>query len=358
MAINSLPPSPAAAERVVRLPLTWILAGMISIVGISLLSGFLAAWWWQPNLAPLPASDRLVTTIQEVTISPSTAMQESVVRHQRSVVLLARAAKVEQVLGTGLVATSDGLIATTASLPSEPLVMLDDAGKTRTLEVVGRDVVFGITYLRAGNGVFVPLEMRDSDVLVGTTLLMLSRNPETLAARAEPVFIEEYRLPEKIDPVGWQRLLGGAELTEGAAAGSPLLDDEGRVAAVVLSERNGRLLPSTLLRFSLDRVASGQLEENPYDYFGLALDYTFAPGKELAQEYQVAVESVRPESSAAQQGIRAGDVIVTLREKPLTWDTPAFSAFQEKQPLVIQVRRGEATRTVTLTREDNAHPAP
>lgn len=342
--MNSLPD-----ERVIRLSLFWILLGMAGITGISLLGGFLAAWWWQPNLAPLPnVSDRLMTTIQEVTISPSTAMVESVDRHQRSVVLLSRASHPEQVLGTGLVVTSDGLIATTVSLPHEGLVMLDDTGKSRELAMVGRDAVFGLTYLRAGNGVFVPFEIRDSHVSVGTTLLGLSRSPATLTAQAQSVFVEEYRLPEKSDPVGWQRLFSTREQTEVNLAGSPLLDDEGRVAAVALPERAGRLLPSTLLRFSLDRVASGKLEENPYDHFGLALDYVFAPGQELAQEYHVIVESVRPESSAAHQGIRAGDEIVTLREKPLSWDSPIFSLFQEKQPLPLQVRRGETIRSVTL----------
>lgn len=346
-------------ERVLRLSLTTVFFIFLVLLGISFVGGFVAVWWWQPNPLPLPnTADRLVTTIQEVTISPSTATSESVKQHDRSVVLLARAEHLDQVLGTGLVVTSDGLIATTISNPPENLMMIDDAGRASPVTFVGSDIVFGLTYYRAGSGVFVPFDVRDSEAPIGSTLLVLSRNPETLTPRAQLFIAQEYRLPERTDPVGWQRMIGGQEITDATTVGSPLLDDEGRVAGIVLPERNGRVLPGTLLRFSLERVANKQLEQNPYDTFGLNVDYVFAARTDTAKFFEVVVESVRPNSSAATLGIRPGDVVATVAGKSPIWDTPLYASFQAADSVEIQIRRGETTRTVTLTKIPVASPSP
>lgn len=352
-------PSETAPERVIRLSLAAVLGVFLILVGISFLGGFAAVWWWQPNPIPLPnTADRLVTTIQEVTISPSTAVAESVKQHERSVVLLARVDHPEQIFGTGLVVTSDGLVATTVVGLPESVLMIDDAGRTSSLSLVGSDVVFGLTYYRAGSGVFVPFDVRDSDSPIGAILVALSRNPETLTPRAQLFTAEEYRLPERSDPVGWQRLIGGQEFSEAVSVGSPLLDDEGRVAGIILPERNGRILPGTILRFSLERVANRQLEHNPYDVFGIALDYTFAPGTDTAKVFQVVVESVRPNSSAAAQGVRAGDVLTVTGGKVPAWETPLYPTFQTERSLEVQVQRGETSRTITLTTAVPASPTP
>lgn len=348
-----------APERVIHLSLAAVLVGFLVLVGISLVGGFAAVWWWQPNPVPLPnTADRLVTTIQEVTISPSTAVAESVKQHERSVVLLSRTDHPEQILGTGLVVTSDGLVATTITSPPEAVFMIDDMGHTSPLALAGSDVVFGLTYYRAGSGVFVPFEVRDSEAPVGATLTLLSRNPETLTPRVQQFLTEEYRLPERNDPVGWQRLLGGQEFTEVASFGSPLLDDEGRVAGIVLPEKNGRVLPGTLLRFSLERVANKQLEQNPYDIFGLNFDYVFVPTADTARAFQVVVESVRANSSAAAQGVRPGDVIAAITGKTPQWETPLYPSFQASENLELQLRRGETSRTLTLTQTPAASPVP
>lgn len=347
MGINELNTA-VSHERVVRLSLGWILLGVTAFVGISFVGGMFAAWWWQPNRMPLPGTnDRFTTTIQEVTLSPSIATAENVARHQRSVVLLTRAAHPEQILGTGLVITSDGLIASTLAA-SEAAVMRDESGQDRDLTFVGSDAVFGISYWRAGGGVFVPFEVREADVSVGATLTMLSRNPETSAPRAQLFFAEEYRLPEKHDPAGWQRLLGGRELSEATLQGSPLLDDEGRVAGLVLSRDRGSALPSSLLRLSLDRVASGLLEQNSFSEHGFSVDYVFAAGSSGAQEFQVVVESVRPDSRAAQQGMRAGDIVVSLNGTAPAWDSFLYPLWQSKEGVVLQMRRADVTREVRL----------
>lgn len=337
-------------EQVIRIPLLGVLLLVVGLAVVGFAGGLLAVWWFSPNPLPLPdANDQLITTIQEVTLSPSIAAAENVARHSRSVMLLSRTGQPEQLLGTGFVVTSDGLVATTADVTGGPVTALDENGQTSELALVGQDSVFGFTYLRASGGVFVPFEVRDSDPGAGATLLALSQNPETLTARVQTYFVEEHRLPETGEPAGWQRLLGGTELTEATVVGSPLLDDEGRVAGIVLPGRNGRAVTGTLLRLSLTRVAEGSLEQNPFAELGIDAIYRFTPDAEGVRAFTVAVEGVQPGSVAAAQGIRAGDVIVTIDNEPPLWENPIYTRLAKGQPTTLQVRRGEVVRTVTLT---------
>jgi len=250
-------------------------------------------------------------------------------------------------LATGLVVTSDGVVATTAAIPAGTIVMIDSEGRQTPLERVGQDAVYGLTYLRAGRGVFSPVELRDNDVPVGSLLTVISRNPETLSPSVRLLLAEEYRLPERSDPVGWQRVLGAAEITAQLQAGSPLLDDEGRVAALVVPNTPGRLLPGVFLRRSLERVARGQLELNPIAEKGLNLDYVFATTPEGVQEFRVVVEAVAPRSSAAAQDIRPGDAITAIGEENLAWETDLLAAFSAPST-TLEVRRESEVRNVTL----------
>lgn len=335
-------------DQVIRVSLAAVAGLAFAMVVLGILGGLLAQWWGGTSLPPLAESqDRLITTIQEVTISPSTATAELVKNHERSVVLLARASAPESTLASGLVVTSDGLVATTASLPDGEIISVDSEGRRVPLTPVGQDAVYNITYLRAGSGVFSPFDVRDSDVGVGSILTLVSRNPETLAARVRAIVVEEYRLPERPDAVGWQRLIGARELTESLLVGSPLLDDEGRVSALVLPGGQGRLLPGIYLRRSLERVARGELERTDVAAAGLALDYIFHQLPEAERGFAAVVEGVTAGGVAAESGIRAGDVITAINGKPVTWDSDIIAAFAE-QPVSLSIRRGEETLVATL----------
>ena len=351
-----LNPKPASGEHVIRLSLTWVVLIGVAVLALGAMGGMIAQWWWQPNLPPLPTTeDRLITTIQEVTISPSTATAELTKNHERSVVLLARAEQPSSPVATGLVVTSDGIIATLENTLQGELVAIDGEERTTPLTHVGNDVVYGITYLRASRGVFSPFDVRDSDAAPGTTLTLLTRSPETLTPKVHALLVEEYRLPEKADAAGWQRLLGATRISPAAATGSPLLDDEGRVAALLLPGEEGKLLPGVLLRRSLERVASGNLEQNPISERGLAFDYTFTETQGGTRQFTVVVESVALRSAAAQAGVRTGDLITTINNKPVNWEEDIAAPFRE-EVVALSVRRGEETLNIALPR--TAQPSP
>lgn len=336
-------------ERVVRAPLIAVVGGFVLVALVGMLGGMLGAWWWQPGGAALPASqDRLLTTIQEVTVSPNTITAEAIKREQRSVVLLAREAHPEVALATGFVVTSDGVVATTARLPEEKLAMIDEHGRPQALERLGQDVIFGITYLRAASGVFSPLDVRDREAPVGFTLTFLSRSSLTGSARTKAYTVEEYRLPERGDPVGWQRLFGGTEFSEAVTAGSPLLDDEGQVAGIVLPDTNGRALSSVVLQSSLSRLAAGQLAENPYEQVGLGVTYGFWTAADGGRQFGLFIVSIRPGSRAAAAGLRSGDIISKISNEAVAWDTLVYGHLTPSDPIPIEVRRDDLTRSLLL----------
>lgn len=338
-----------SGERVIRVRLGWILLGALVMIGLGGVGGMAADWLGGQPLAALPeAQDRLLTTIQEVTISPSMSRALIVEKNIRSTVLLAVRGKLTDPLAAGAIVTSDGIVATTATLPDGEIVAVGEQGEVTAAERVGVDAVFGITYLRLRGGVFVPVDMRDSDVPVGYELLALSRNPLTLEARVGTYTIREYQLPESNAPIGWQRLYAGTELSEAGLTGSPLFDDEGRVAALALRTPAGTALPSVALRQSLARVVDRQLDKNRFEELGLRLAYVFEATVEGDRKFLLAVTSVKAASRAAASGLAAGDRIEKIHGEEVSWDTSVLAALSERESIALQVRRGEQMLAITI----------
>lgn len=319
------------------------------MVGLGVLGGMLAEWWWRAPLPTLPEEqDRLITTIQEVTISPSTATAQVVEKNGRSVVLLARKDTPATPLAAGVIVTSDGIVASTAALPEGALVAITNEGEALEVERVGTDALFGITYVRLRSGVFVPTDVRDSDVPVGFTLTALSRQPVTGSPRVRLYTVQEYQLPPSTAVLGWQRLYAGEGLTEAILAGSPLFDDEGRVSALTLPQGSGATLPSTALRLSLARVVGRQLEVNVVDQLGLNVAYVFEPVEDGQHQFRIAVTTVRPNSPAAKAGIKSGDRIEKIQGEAVTWGSSVVEALGARHAIALQVRRGETMLAITI----------
>jgi serine protease Do len=79
---------------------------------------------------------------------------------------------------------------------------------------------------------------------------------------------------------------------------------------------------------------------------------TLAKGLGLARDSGVLIEDLLPDSPAAQAGLKIGDILTTLNEKPLR-DTRqlAVQMFRQRPGDVVQlgVLRGTATNTVSVT---------
>jgi S1-C subfamily serine protease len=334
-------------DKQIRLSLTWVVLLVLMMIGLGMLGGFVVQSLFPPTAPLNTPAERLLTTVQEVTISPNTAVSQVLDRAQRAVVLMGTTTELRPAEATGLIVTNDGLLVTTARLASTPYAF-DERGKAIALQAIGRDELFGLSYYRITEGVFPSLEMRAEDIAVGHELLLVSRSRTTGQPRVSEFRVHEYTLPTEDSAGGIHRLLHGTASTDAASIGSPLLDEEGRVAAIIIQSTTGTALPVMQLRESITRVVSDKREAVPLKDLGLTVRYVFIPAEQGPLRFGAEVTSVVPGSVADRAGVKTRDVIVEAGTSGLPWQGAALSAFSGKLPLAIKVVRASGEETITL----------
>src|SRR3989344_4812216 len=174
------------STQTIKLTMRWLFLMAAGMLGLGLIGGILGAQFVAPQGTLQPdGSDPIISTIQQVTVSPNKQWSQVALSSARSVVLLRQVnGSTISYPGMGVIVTSDGLIATTASIRADQLFAIDESGKATVLALVGSDPVYGITYLRLPANVAVPIGFSDNDALGGTSLLGLKRSLDTLALAA------------------------------------------------------------------------------------------------------------------------------------------------------------------------------
>lgn len=328
-------------EKTVRLSLTMLWLGLAGIIGLGMLGGWLVHFWL-PTAAPLTnRTEPVLTTVQEVTISPSTAAVKVVEQAQRSVLLLGEG-------GVGFVLTSDGLVASPTELKAPSPVATDERGQTLTLDAVGRDELYGIAYYRLRTAVLPPLDMRRDDPAVAARLLAVGRSSVTWQPQVATYEVAEYVLPKEGSAPGWHRLLQGTGTA--VLPGSPLLDEEGKVAGVIIDPISGAALPVAQLNESLSRVVDNKREYDPLAEAGIVARPVFGVLiTERPATFALQISSVRPQSPAAAAGLKVGDQVVSINQSVLNWNTNPTAVWRAAtRPLVLLVIRNQAEQTVTI----------
>lgn len=340
-------------DHVVRISFGWLILGVVGAVLLGVLGGVASRYFGPVRSTPLiPEQGQLVSTVQEVTLSPNTAVAELVGTAQRSVVALATGEGPSQtVIATGALLTNDGVIATSSALPrTSTLVALDFRGVSLPLDYLGSDNVYGIGWWRVRDGVFTPFELVDDDPSVGTELIGLARSAITLQPRVDRYSLSSYRLPHDGDPVGWQRVaVGSLAFPDDVLRGAPLLDDNGHLAAVVMQPSTGTALPASQLMASLTRLTQNNRELNPFENLGLDIRYTFTvvpPSPE--RRFVAEVLSVVPGTPAAAARLQRGDFITAVDETAVSWQELFVAQLAHSLPLTLTVVRGDTTSFVEL----------
>lgn len=330
-------------EQTIRLSITalGVVIGGVILLGMA---GGMVAQFFLPAAAPLTGkTEPVLTTVQEVTISPSKAAVKVVEQTQRSVLLLGDD-------GTGFVLTSDGLVVSPIELKAATPAATDERGLQLPLETVGRDSVYGLSYYRLKNAVLPPLDIRRDDPGMAAQLLVVGRSVSTWQPRVATYTLQEYVLPPDGGPQGWHRLLRGAPLDSDVLPGSPLLDEEGKVSGVVVDATQGFALPVTQLTDSLNRVVANKREQDPFEELGITarpVFGVFAPERPVALGLQLT--SVRPQSPAATAGLKAGDSVIGLNQTAFTWNNnPAAVLRGASRPLTVMLMRNQAEQTITV----------
>lgn len=334
-------------QSVVRLSLRWILFGGLCMVALGVGGGFIGSAMFKPSIPLVSQPDQLVTTVQQVTVSPNTHAQSVVGQKERSVLLLASGNRSNPtIIGTGSVVTNDGVLIGFHAQTRDEVFAIDTNGVYILLESIGRDALYGITLYRARDVVLAPFDLDSADPGVGTTLLAMARSTETTKPIAKFAALEQYILPPADSPQGWG-YVGMIEEDLGIPAGSPLLADDGRLAALYVGDGTQAALPVSYVRRSLERLAGGKREYNPFDEYGFTAAPSFAAApSELGIELSFVVTSVAANSTTP---VRAGDRIARINDQELAWGADIANLLSAPAPVGITVIRSGQEQTFSLS---------
>lgn len=341
----------------VRISLRWVLIIIALIFGIGMVGGIAGQQLAPPPLVLRPIdNNQVVSSVQEVTISPNTATSDLVDQAERSVMSLVPSDNPNATpVASGFVVTNDGLLVTTATVPNIPLAALDTAGNQLTLQRVGTDELFGLTFFRLTDNIVIPLDMRRGDPHVGETLVAVMPATEVPGSRIESYTVRTYALPAAAAPVGQQRLLVGSTLPT-ISVGSPLLDEGGKVSGIIITPELGEALPISHVQESFARVTTNKREDNPFITFGFTPAYSFSrPTVGDTLTFTVTATNVTVGGVAARSGLKRGDIITAINETSVSWNQSVASMLVSGKPPILTVQREDTTLRLPLT---GATPTP
>ena len=341
-------------DKVIRLSLSWLTIGLIAITALGILGGVFGQQLVQQ---PLPAltgpTERLVSTVQEVTISPNTSSANIVKDSERSILSITKkgAEGESEMIATGLVVTNDGMVVTPARVGTAPLMAILANGEETELTLIGTDTIYGLSYWRLKEGVFVPLEIQREDAPVATELLALSRSENTFLNKVASYRINEYILPSGSLPIGIQKFMKSDSIAGEVLEGSPLIDDEGKIAGLLFAGPLGIAIPASGLLESMNRVIDSKHTINPFVETGITPAFSFkANDNSTARQFTVSVSSVVPRSPASIAGVKPADVILEIDGKKITWSDNFTNMISRELPFQITVLRLKEKHTLTLNR--------
>jgi len=339
------------SDQTVRISLGWVVVGLIGFVFLGFLGGVVAQQIFPVSQSLVRNEGQVVTTVQEVVVSPSKTAAEVVSQARQSVWLIG--AVTEQwppnVLSSGLLVTNDGVIAVPGQLPDIPLQAIDGQGVSLNVDKAGYDPLFDVSFLRLKNGVFSSVDFDQSDPRIAHRLWALTISPTTLETEAEETWVKSYRLPGN-EPAGITRTMQIGDDWPALWRGAPLMTEEGRVAGIIINPETGQAMPVRKLADSLQRLTGSALESDPLERWGLDVSYAYAKTKpEEPPNFVAKVGAVTPNGLAQKAGFKAGDLIVTIGGEQLTWEESIIDKMSATKALPITAWRGDESLALTLT---------
>ena len=337
-------------------------------------------------MAALPASG---VSAQEVDASRRTAIVRATERVAPSVVsintrstqrvqprtifdYMGPSTRETQGLGSGFIMRSDGIVITNEHVvraATAVVVTLSD-GRDFDADIVGTDEVTDIAVLRikaAPTDLPVAPLARASDLIIGEWAIAIGNpfgfylaNPEPTVTAGVISAVGRNIIPGGDDNRGYylDMIQTDASINPGNSGG-PLINALGEVIGVnssILSQSGGSVglgfaIPIERVR----RIVSDLLENGRVRRVWTGLNVQPAAPNAFGRSHAVEVATVAPNSPAERTGLRPGDVIVSVNERPvsnpLDWEARLLDA-RVGEGLRIVARRGNETRDGRLVPVD------
>jgi len=269
--------------------------------------------------------------------------------------------------GSGVIVSADGYVVTNAHVVKGSRhiqVQLSDSvdtppghsvvhpsGKKVDAKIVGLDRDSDLAVLKIDRGSLPFLEFGDSEELRQGQLVLAFGNPLGLANSVTMGVISSLaRQIKPDDPMIY--IQTDAPINPGNSGG-PLLDADGHVVGIntfILTQSGGSegigfAIPSNIVSTVVNQLRKdGHVHRGQIGVYAQTITPSLAAGLDLAHDWGVVLSDVTPDSPAAQAGLKAGDVALTLNGKPMEnarqFEVNLYGkAVGEK--VVIEVLRGD-----------------
>lgn len=281
--------------------------------------------------------------------------------------------------GSGFFATKDGIIVTNkhvvADEEAEYFVYRTGDEKEYKAEIIARDPVNDIAFLKIEGNNFPALTLGDSDTLqVGETAVAIGNSLGEFANSVSRGIISgKQRSVTAGNRFGEMETLSGIIQTDAAInpgnSGGPLFNLRGEVIGVNVAmaqgaENVGFALPINQVKIRLDQVVKTGKIEVPYIGVRYVL-VTEAIAKELSLPYSYGVLVTRgreltdfavvPGSPAQKAGVQEGDVFLKVGEEKITAESTipeVLSKYKVGDTLDFTIWRGGKELTLSITLEE------
>ncbi len=286
--------------------------------------------------------------------------------------------------GSGVIVSPDGYIVTNnhvvrnarrirvqlAAMPDEPRAgrqgRMHAHGKLLEAKVVGIDREADLAVLKVEPGATLPvLKLADSDTLRQGQVVLAFGNPLGLENSVSLGIVSSVgRQIRPDDPMVY--IQTDASINPGNSGG-PLLDSDGNVVGIntfILTQSGGSegigfAIPSNIVRNVYDQIRKdGHVHRGEIGATAQSITPELAAGLDLKQDTGVILGDVTPDGAADKAGLKPGDIVLTLNNKPMTnareFETALYS-IALNQTVDIEVLRGSrmVPARVTVSERDD-----
>ena len=264
-------------------------------------------------------------------------------------------------LGTGFIISSDGYICTNHHVVQNvDTVTVTVADKSYEAEIIGSDIVTDIALLKIkGKGVFKPVYFGNSeDVKVGDFVLAIG-NPFGLDKTFTSGVVSGTGR-KQLDETGNSHIQTDAAINQGNSGG-PLINLDGEVIGVnraIYSSTGGNIgigfaIPVNSAKDTLIELKKYGKVKRGYIGVGMApLTEDAVKTLGLKNNQGVLVGNVVKDGPAANAGIRDGDVILMIDDKPVRDGSSLIQSVNSKKigtSIKVTIWRNKASENIMVT---------